>query len=225
MEKTIETILPIILIFIFAGGLCTIDAVWQRKCGKKRIKETLLILVQMYFLYVLVRITLLGRAVVWPRKVWLIPLLSYYKYLSNWEVFLFRQDLQNVLLFCPFGFFLCALLEDFTNSKRRRNTIIVSALVLSLLIEIIQYITMIGVFETDDILHNVLGAILGCLIYEAICCVKVQKTTGGIWKMRIENRTYFIKFTKVFFAVIVVYVLISIIAYVNHLYHVHVLWR
>lgn len=41
-----------------------------------------------------------------------------------------------------------------------------SAFVLSLMFEIIQLLTAIGTFDVDDILLNLLGAVLGYLFYQ-----------------------------------------------------------
>lgn len=94
----------------------------------------------------------------------LVPLWSWYQgiFLGNdvirWQIYF------NILLFLPFGFFSCL-------SKARplvRN--ILRGLLLSLFIEVCQYIFCLGLFEWDDLIHNTLGYALG---YR--CAIKAGK--------------------------------------------------
>ena len=67
---------------------------------------------------------------------------------------------QNLVLFIPFGFLLCG-------ATKRTHTvrILLVGFLLSLLIEICQLLLRLGWFETDDILHNTLGTLLGIRLY------------------------------------------------------------
>ena len=67
---------------------------------------------------------------------------------------------QNLVLFMPFGFLLCG-------ATKRTHTvrILLVGFLLSLLIEICQLLLRFGWFETDDILHNTLGTLLGIRLY------------------------------------------------------------
>lgn len=67
------------------------------------------------------------------------------------------EILLNILLFVPFG-----LIAKMAFSKR---IVCLMGLFISLFIEIIQLITGTGVFEISDLIHNTLGAIIGCSIY------------------------------------------------------------
>lgn len=68
-----------------------------------------------------------------------------------------RQIFYNILMMVPFGLLLPAVLEY----RRSHRMIILSAFVYSLSIELIQLIFRVGAFETDDILNNCIGALVG----------------------------------------------------------------
>lgn len=68
----------------------------------------------------------------------------------------------NIIAFIPFGAIVPVLFKKFRSMK---FTILFSFL-LSLLFEIIQLLTSIGAFDVDDIMLNVIGAILGYIIFK-----------------------------------------------------------
>lgn len=72
--------------------------------------------------------------------------------------------IENLLLFIPMGFFLPAIVS------KCRNIITTSviSLILSLIIEITQLSTNRGFFETDDIILNTFGGILGYFFFSCM---------------------------------------------------------
>ncbi len=76
--------------------------------------------------------------------------------------------IENVLLFIPYTFLYCWAYEQ------RRNLLACFLLgaVTSLFIEVMQLITARGVFQIDDILTNILGALVGCLLYTLLCGIQ-----------------------------------------------------
>ncbi len=73
----------------------------------------------------------------------------------------------NIALFVPFGYFAAALISPDGKSK----TVLLAAavgFVFSLLIEFIQYRTGRGTADTDDLFNNVLGTLLGAVLYLTI---------------------------------------------------------
>lgn len=66
-----------------------------------------------------------------------------------------KEIVSNFLIFIPFGF----VLSRFVGWKS-----VIISLLFSLIIELIQLIALLGVFEIDDIIHNVLGAFMGSFI-------------------------------------------------------------
>ena len=78
----------------------------------------------------------------------------------------FYNVVGNIVLFAPFGFFV----SDFVKAKKTHQILIVSILI-SLTAELIQF--KIGrAFDIDDIILNVIGAILGFLCYKGIRNIK-----------------------------------------------------
>lgn len=75
----------------------------------------------------------------------------------------FYNTLGNVLLFLPIGVFL-----SFRFPKISKVWSIITILLFSLVIEIIQYITQLGVLDVDDILLNTFGGFLGFLILDLV---------------------------------------------------------
>lgn len=68
-----------------------------------------------------------------------------------------RYPIENILLFIPFGFVLPSLWEPF----RKAYLCLGTGLVFSIGIEIMQLITKRGFFQLDDMLTNVVGAVIG----------------------------------------------------------------
>lgn len=71
-----------------------------------------------------------------------------------------EQVILNVILFVPFGVSLGLI----TWKKMRPHKAFLLGLALSLVVEISQYITMRGLFEGDDLIHNTLGCVLGYMV-------------------------------------------------------------
>lgn len=69
--------------------------------------------------------------------------------------------IENILLFIPLGFLLPLISSKFNFFR----LCILVGLAASIIIEIAQYITQRGFFQTDDIIMNVLGTGIGFLIY------------------------------------------------------------
>ena len=69
--------------------------------------------------------------------------------------------LGNIALFIPFSLILFSLV-----GVRGSKKVMLIAFTVSVLIEFIQYILYRGVADVDDILLNMIGAILGCVIYK-----------------------------------------------------------
>ena len=77
----------------------------------------------------------------------------------------FRSAFMNVLLFYPAGLLWAAL--SAAEQSRRKRMIRMALLVglFSLSVELTQYFFQLGTAETDDVLHNTLGAVCGFAAY------------------------------------------------------------
>lgn len=92
-----------------------------------------------------------------------------FKEILRYKIFssmFFKNVIGNMIMFIPYGFFISYFLR--TN---KANIIFILSLITSCTIEITQLI--IGrVFDVDDILLNVIGGLLGYLIYKIIIKIK-----------------------------------------------------
>lgn len=79
----------------------------------------------------------------------------------------FRYALLNILLFIPLGLLLPLVSRRF---YRGRNIFICGSL-FSLLIESLQILCRVGIFEVDDLLFNTLGAVIGWLLFRMVFAV------------------------------------------------------
>ena len=73
-----------------------------------------------------------------------------------WEIEMgyWNNIIQNILLFIPLGFLIGG----------RRG--IIAGLLLSIVIELTQYIFRLGYCELDDVLNNTIGAAIGALLFK-----------------------------------------------------------
>ena len=73
-----------------------------------------------------------------------------------WEIEMgyWNNIIQNILLFIPLGFLI--------GGKRG----IIAGVLLSIGIELTQYIAVLGYFELDDVLNNTIGAAIGSLLFK-----------------------------------------------------------
>lgn len=76
-----------------------------------------------------------------------------------------KQILLNIALFVPFGYFLTS---SFTSSHSPWLRLILTAFATSLVIEFVQFLTYRGMLDVDDLLSNVLGAVLGLLMFRFV---------------------------------------------------------
>lgn len=100
-------------------------------------------------------------------EVFLMPLSSLMP--ERYSAELCRQMVMNIFLFLPLG-----MLLPFTLSDRVRRKVTVSVAVgmlLSLLVETLQYSFGLGWCETDDVLMNTLGTALGGCSYLFFCAL------------------------------------------------------
>lgn len=70
----------------------------------------------------------------------------------------------NILLFVPLGY-LAPLISPFF---RRGGRVLLLGFVCSLMIEIVQVMTHLGWFDASDLLHNMVGAWVGWIIYKNV---------------------------------------------------------
>lgn len=134
--------------------------------GTKKQNRILLILYGAGIVYV----TLLSRAS-GTRRVSMTPFWSYR--LLPGSLYFQRQVMNNILLFVPVGTFLYNL--------RPKSSTFYFPFLVSLGVEVLQFLTGRGLFEIDDLISNTLGGLIGCVMVlvwmsarKKICSIKEQ---------------------------------------------------
>lgn len=89
------------------------------------------------------------------------PFESYYIAFVEGGTEVMLQIIVNIVMFIPIGFLLpcCFSLYE------KYRYVLITAITVSVSIELIQLIFKMGLFETDDIINNVFGAMIGLGLY------------------------------------------------------------
>ena len=138
-------------IMILSGIIAFVTPVVLQLLSKRINDKAKLFLLCAYFIIILY-FTILSKSIHDERMIKLTPLWSYAKFNQpdmRWQVYM------NVFLYIPFGYLLPY------SSKRTFLQTFLIGLCLSLTTETLQYIFALGLCETDDVIHNTLGCIIG----------------------------------------------------------------
>ena len=103
---------------------------------------------------------------------------------KDYAVF-FVNIVGNIVLFMPFGYLFCSLNERRYKNKKVIMPFIymfVAASLFCIVVETCQLLSRVGVFDVDDIILNITGAILGFCVYITVRLLK------GISRMREYER-------------------------------------
>lgn len=101
------------------------------------------------------------------------PFHSYYAVLHGGSRELYRSNFMNAVLFYPAGLLGYELLPKRWGNIGKLAAVTIFFALASFGIEYAQYRFRLGLAETDDIIHNGLGALLGALP----CCLRTKKNT------------------------------------------------
>ena len=96
------------------------------------------------------------------RQYELMPLWSWRAIIRYHDWGLLKEDLLNCILLLPAG----ALLPLIANRKVKWYQALLFGVLISAVIETSQLIFMRGLFEWDDMIHNGLGCMVGCLVVD-----------------------------------------------------------
>ena len=118
-------------------------------------------------------------------RISLIPLISYFDYGEN-SYFMEKAALNilNVALFIPIGILLKPAFcnNDNHNVNLNWKGIMVVGLLLSTAIEVLQFVFKKGLCEIDDVIHNVVGCMIGYGMYKLL-----KKTSKGTQRTNTER--------------------------------------
>ncbi len=106
---------------------------------------------------------------------------SYKEAYNTMQMSLFRNIVLNILLFVPLGF----LLPMYSDKLKKAYKVVGIGLAVTTIIEIIQYITKLGIFEIDDILNNTLGTLIGYSVFMMYTKTKNKENKMSIAKYTI----------------------------------------
>lgn len=134
---------------------------YRRFRCRRWLRPALLCAVLLWFAAVLY-ITLLNRSSAPSRTPSLIPFHTYWQVLNGGSRELLLASFMNVALFYPGGVLFRALSPGGAHPRGLMLTVLLSTC-FSVCIEYCQYAFALGSPETDDVLHNTLGALAGWL--------------------------------------------------------------
>lgn len=99
----------------------------------------------------------------------LMPFWSYWDYGGHsYFMEMFGENILNVLLFVPIGFLAGCGLRGMTLKK-----VLLLGGGISVFIELLQFVFKKGFCETDDVIHNVLGCLIGYGLWR-LCCIRLH---------------------------------------------------
>lgn len=121
----------------------------------------------MYLIFVYTFLTRTGKS---DYAINLMPFWSYQHIVSTHEFRIVLQVLLNCLMFIPVGILVPWSYENILHEDelKKRNTVLLFGLMVSVSVECLQLFTKTGLFEWDDVFHNMIGMILGYGIYLAL---------------------------------------------------------
>lgn len=122
---------------------------------------------------------------------------SYKEAYHKMKLSLFQNIILNILLFVPMGF----LLPFYSDKLKKLYTTVPIGFFVTLMIEVIQYVFKLGIFESDDILNNTLGTLIGYCIFMIL--------------YHLKNKTYK-KYTAVYFLPVFITILAFFGIYVKY---------
>lgn len=129
----------------------------------------------MVVILVIVYVTLL-RGIFGGRQLSLIPFVSYKLAWYQFNPMEWRNIILNICMFIPFGFML-----PIANKKFRKAwKTYLAGFVFTLLIEVLQIILKRGIFETDDLMNNLLGTIIGYGFFSIASAIANKKFSKKI---------------------------------------------
>lgn len=194
--EVLDTTWPTLVIFLTIIILLRVFTILNTS-KKFILHEELLLL--LFITYILFLFELVTSRDVYMNETNLVPFREMFRYPVGSENFN-RQVIGNILLFMPFGFFA----TYYTKIKKISSISFMSILV-SLTIEVVQ--KYIGrSFDVDDIILNVVGGILGFLVYIGLDAIRKKLPS-------IFQKDGFYNFLSILLVIIICLYLFGIISF------------
>lgn len=165
---SVKPVYLIICIIIFIT-LTVVSIYLKKKHNTENVKLFTLTVLPVY-LFAVYSSLVFSRATYPTYNYSLIPFYSYYQTIKGIEK-LTMEIIGNIIMLMPVG-----ILLPFNLKKDKFKTTLIIGFLITFSIEFMQLIFKRGLFETDDLIDNTLGVVLGYLIYKIICTIiKKQK--------------------------------------------------
>ena len=117
------------------------------------------------YVWLVISSTVLGRARHAARAIKAMPRWSWWEVIANGRVSLLAENLLNVAMTIPVGLLMQPLLGDRVSGWQRVGLTVGVSAMLEVAIEASQYFLLRGLAEWDDVIHGVVGALLGLAIW------------------------------------------------------------
>lgn len=145
----------------------------KNSAGYKKVK-ILWIIIFVIYAVILLWAAIGSRGEGYRHSLNLEPFYSYKFVLKIYNSFdVFKQIVDNILVFVPFGLLLPASI-GMKHSRKNYFIIACAGFGLSLFIEVVQYIFSIGFTELDDLINNTWGCLVGCGLYALTDKINLQ---------------------------------------------------
>ena len=141
--------------------------------GKRKISwpRFILVILLLGYLFLVFVITTLSRGGNYSGQINLNLISGYLDVWNSWSSTSFLLLVYNIAMLMPLGFMLPLISLKFRTWKAA----LFSALIYTTFIEVFQLISHRGIFELDDLVHNIIGAIAGYLIIKIFLDYKNEK--------------------------------------------------
>ena len=187
MHDFISTILfmfrqsiPVALTALAAGAaiLVLLSQKHRRDGTRFPVGQAVAILLLLCYLGGLASVTFMGRMGAVRMDVQLRPFLAFWEAWNSFTLQVWLNPLLNVAMFLPLGVLLPLAAKPF----RRSYWTLAAGTAASLVIEALQYTLGRGQADVDDLICNVLGAMLGyCLCMLFVCLTEKRGKATGIY--------------------------------------------
>ena len=156
LERWFDPNIPMEYIIISFSVLCVVMAIGFIVYRGQRMKKFVMGALAIEYYFLVLCSTVICRTSPVSKRVELMP---FYNYSDIWNGVDFKRTLMevllNVALFVPIGFLLGGIM-----SKGFLKVLFTGCL-LSILIELLQLASGMGLCETNDVVHNTVGCIMG----------------------------------------------------------------
>lgn len=194
--EVLDTTWPTLVIFLTIIILLRVFTILNTS-KKFILHEELLLL--LFITYILFLFELVTSRDVYMNGTNLVPFREMFRYPVGSENFN-RQVVGNILLFMPFGFF-----ATYYTKIKKISSISFMSILISLTIEVVQ--KYIGrSFDVDDIILNVVGGILGFLVYIGLDAIRKKLSN-------IFQKDGFYNFLSILLVIIICLYLFGIISF------------